>query len=407
MRILFITHYFAPELGAPQTRLRETAIGLRELGHYVRVLTGPPHYPDGRVRPGYSAFGLHREAIDDIEVLRLPMVPRPNGGFVDRVIDQGSLAVVASAAIPMVRWADVLLVESPPLFLGLTAAFHRLVSRRPYLFHVADPWPEFPIAMGALTNPVARRMAFAIERLAYRHAGLITTVTAGLVRLLDQKPAASGRVRLLPNGVSIDRFDPIADATQARLRLAWPDARLTLVYLGSVGLAQGLGTLIDAVAPLRDEGVSLRIVGEGYERQQLAARVRGEHLDHIHFDDPVATSDAPSILAAADAVLVLLRRGPLYEESLPTKLVEGLASGRPVIVSAAGESARIVAGAGAGYVADPEDPAALRDVIRQAAIDPERSQKGQAGRSLAADLFDRRKIVRTLAGYLEEVANQL
>ena len=158
---------------------------------------------------------------------------------------------------------------------------------------------------------------------------------------------------------------------------------------------------------MRDEGVSLRIVGEGYERQQLAARVRGEHLDHIHFDDPVATSDAPSILAAADAVLVLLRRGPLYEESLPTKLVEGLASGRPVIVSAAGESARIVAGAGAGYVADPEDPAALRDVIRQAAIDPERSQKGQAGRSLAADLFDRRKIVRTLAGYLEEVANQL
>jgi glycosyltransferase involved in cell wall biosynthesis len=405
VRILFITHYFPPELGAPQTRLRETANGLRELGHDVRVMTGPPHYPDGRVRPGYSAVGLRREAIDGIDVLRLPMIPRPNGGFVDRVIDQGSLAIVACAALPVVRWAEVLLVESPPLFLGLTAAFHRLVSRRPYLFHVADPWPDFPIAMGALNHPVARRTAFAIERLAYRHAGLVTTVTVGLVRLLDRKPAATGRVRLLPNGVAIDRFDPTTDAAAARRRLGWPDDRLTLVYVGSVGLAQGLGTLIDAVAPLRGEGVSLRIVGEGFERQQLAARVRAEHLDHIHFDDPVAAAHVPPILAAADAVLVLLRRGSLYEDSLPTKLVEGLAAGRPVIVSAAGESARIVADAGAGYIADPEDPEALRDVIRQATIDPDRALKGQAGRAIAAEVFDRRIVVRTLAGYLEEVAN--
>jgi glycosyltransferase involved in cell wall biosynthesis len=143
----------------------------------------------------------------------------------------------------------------------------------------------------------------------------------------------------------------------------------------------------------------------GYEREQLAARVRAEHLDHIHFDDPVAAADLPPILAAADAVLVLLQRGSLYEDSLPTKLVEGLAAGRPVIVSAAGESARIVADAGAGYTADPEDPEALRDVIRQAAIDPDRAVKGQAGRAIAAEVFDRRIVVRTLAGYLEEVAN--
>jgi glycosyltransferase involved in cell wall biosynthesis len=405
VRVLFVTHYYPPELGAPQTRLRETAMGLRELGHEVRVMTGPPHYPNGHVRPGYSALHLRREAIDGIDVLRLPMVPRPNRGFVDRVIDQGSLALVASAAVPVVRWADVLLVESPPLFLGLTAAFHRLVSRRPYLFHVADPWPDFPIAMGALNHPLGRKTAYAIEELAYRRAGLITTVTSGLVRFLDRKPGATGRVRLLPNGVAVDRFDPTADAAVARRRLGWPNVKLTLVYVGSVGLAQGLGTLIDAVAPLRDEGVALRIVGEGYEREGLAARVRAERLDHVHFDDPVPVARVPQILAAADAVLVLLKRGPLYEDSLPTKLVEGLAAGRPIVVSAAGESARIVADAGAGYVSGPEDPDALRDVIRAAAIDPARSLKGHAARTLAANVFDRSMVVRTLAGYLEEVAN--
>jgi colanic acid biosynthesis glycosyl transferase WcaI len=404
MRILFVSHYFPPELGAPQTRLRETAIGLRDLGHDVRVMTGPPHYPSGTVRNGYSALAIRREAIEGISILRLPMLPRPNGGLIDRVIDQGSFAVAASAAIPVVRWADALVVESPPLFLGATAAFHRLVSRRPYLFHVADPWPDFPIAMGALNHPFARRTAYAIERLAYRHAALISTVTSGLVDFLDRKPSATGRVRLLPNGVAVGRFDPTADAAAARRRLGWPEATLTIVYVGSVGLAQGLGTLIEAVAPLGREGVEVRVVGEGFEREALAARARSEQLDHVHFDEAVSADDVPNILAAADAVLVLLRRGPLYDDSLPTKLVEGLAAARPIIVSAAGESARLVAGSVAGYVAEPENPHALREAIRQAADDPDRSRKGQAGRVLAEQAFDRQRIVRTLADYLAEVA---
>src|SRR5215212_9973500 len=121
MRVLFVSHYFPPELGAPQTRLLETAIGLRELGHEVRVLTGPPHYPTGRVQDGYSALRVRRELIDEVSTLRLPMIPRPNGGFADRLIDQLSFAITACTAIPIVRWADVLVVESPPLFLGATA----------------------------------------------------------------------------------------------------------------------------------------------------------------------------------------------------------------------------------------------------------------------------------------------
>ncbi len=404
LRILVLTHYFPPESGAPQTRLGETAQLLCVLGHQVRILTGPPHYPDGVVRPGYRALAVRRESINGIPVLRLPMIPRPNGGFADRVIDQASFAGSALAAIPVVRWADVLLVESPPLFLGLTAAFHQLISRRPYLFHVADPWPDFPIAMGALRNPIGRRAAFAIEQLAYRHAGLITTVTPGLVALLDQKPSARGRVRLLPNSADLSRFDPSADPVVARRRLGWPESRLTLAYVGSVGLAQGVWTLIDAVAPLDAEGVSLRVVGEGFERDRLAAQVQSRGLDHVHFDRPVGIDAVPSVLAAADALVVMLRSGPLYEDSLPTKLVEGMAAGRPLIVSAGGEAARLVERAGAGYIAAPEDAEALRQAIRACLTDSNRRSRGLSGRRLAEAEFDRPAIVARLAGYLEEVA---
>jgi colanic acid biosynthesis glycosyl transferase WcaI len=406
LRILVLTHYFPPELGAPQTRLRETAVGLVGLGHQVRVLTGPPHYPDGRVRPGYATFRVRHETIDEIGVTRLPMLPRPNGGFVDRMLDQGSFALSAGAAISAVRWADILLVESPPLFLGVTAAFHDVVTRRPYLFHVADPWPDFPIAMGALQNPVARRAAYGIERLAYRRARLITTVTSGLVEFLDRKPTARGRVRLLPNGVDVSRFAPSEEPAAVRQRLGWPEARLTLVYVGSVGLAQGLTTLLDAVEPLGAEGIAVRVIGEGYERERLVGDARARRMDHVTFDSPVAASQVPDVLAAADAALIMLRRGPFYDHSLPTKLVEALAAGRPLIVSAGGEAARLVEESGSGYTARPEDAASLRSAILVCLADHTRASRGIAARRLAETAFDRPAIVARLSGYLEEAMDR-
>jgi glycosyltransferase involved in cell wall biosynthesis len=403
MRILLVTHYFPPEVGAPQTRLRETVVLLQALGHEVRVMTGPPHYPDGRVRPGYRADRVRRERLGDTRVLRLPMVPRPNRTFMDRAIDHGSFAAATLAAVADVRWSDVVIDESPPLFLGLSAAFHRAVSRRPYLFHVADPWPDFPIAMGALENRLAQRVAYAMESVSYRWASLITTVTPGLVARLERKPAAAGRVRLLPNGVDVERFRPDVRPDVARRRLGWPEARLTIAYVGSVGMAQGVQTLVDAVAPLGDEGVELRIVGDGFERDRLAAAAAAAGLTHVRFDPAVPASSVPDVLAAADATVVMLRRGPLYEDSLPTKLVEGLAAGRPVLVNAEGEAARIVADAEAGYVSTPEDPASLRASIVACALDPERAAKAVAGRRYAERMFDRPAIVRILAGYLAEI----
>lgn len=400
MRILFLTHYYPPELGAPQTRLRETAAGLGSLGHTVRVLTGPPHYPDGKVRPGYRAWRPSVELIDGVRVHRLPMWPRRNGGFLDRAIDQGSFAAAAMTAIGDVRWADVVLVESPPLFLGATAAWQRLLTGRPYVFHVADPWPDFPIAMGALRNPIAKRAAFGLEGLAYRHAAFVTTVTPGLVELLERKPAARGKVRLVPNGVDVTRFDPARSADEARAGLGWQDAPLTLVYAGSVGLAQGLGTLLDAVEPLRDAGVVVHVVGEGFERERLSLEAQQRGLTHVVFEPPLPASRIPDVLAAADGVLVLLRAGPLYEHSLPTKLLEGLAAGRPIVISSAGEAARIVAEGGAGLSAAPEDSAALRDAIERLA-GADRPALGAAGRRIA-EHYDRRAIVSDLAGILAE-----
>jgi hypothetical protein len=401
-RVLVLTHYYYPELGAPQTRLAETARLLVEIGNDVRILTGPPHYPDGHVRSGYSPVRYRRELLDGVPVTRLPMWPRPNRGILDRTIDQGSFAAVAGCALHMARWSDVVLVESPPLFLGLTAVWYRLVARRRYVFHVADPWPDFPIALGALQHPVLVRLARLMESTAYRHASLITTVTPGLVDRLSTNPAAGGKVRLLPNGVDVSRFGTDVDVSTVRASIGWSEGRFIIVYLGTVGLAQGVGTLLDALELLPDPNVEVHVIGEGIERSALEESARRRGIAGVRFHAGIPATQVARTLAAADAVLVMLRRGPLYDHSLPTKLLEGLAAGKPLIVSAGGEAARLVTDSGAGFTSAPEDPIALRDAIAACANASDLAARGAAARRLS-ESFDRRRIIGQLARYLDEV----
>lgn len=403
MRIILLTHFYAPEIGAPQTRLAETVRELANRGHRVTVVTGPPHYPDGHVRAGYSPFRPTVAHEAGTRVVRLPMIPRPNLGIVDRVVDQGSFSLAALSAAAC--RGDVYLVESPPLFLAATGALVSLIGNRPLLLHVADPWPDFPIAMGALRDPRLIRGSYALERLAYARAARITTVTEGLVDLLAAKPAAAGKVALLPNGVDVDRFQTAHDRVVTRRSMGWSDELFHASYIGTVGLAQGVGTLLDAAAGLVGRPVQINIVGDGAERRDLEEAARRRGLSNVRFHDPVPRDRVPALLTASDAAIVMLRRGALYEHSLPTKLVEALAAGRPVVVAADGEAARIVAEAGAGFTAPAEDVEALRAAI-VACSEGDLRQMGERGRAAARRDFDRRELVGRLEGYLREAVER-
>ena len=356
-RLLLVTQYYAPEVGAPQTRLRQTVAGLHRRGFDVTVVAPTPSYPLGIVPPGYDWWRPRVERIDDAEVLRLPSLVLPGARMSRRLVGQLAFATASLASVARAGRTDVALIESPPLLLAGTARALCLAGA-PYVFHVADPWPDFPIALGYLRSPIARRLAYGIEDLAYRGAHAVTTVSPGLVALLETKPSAAGRVHLVPNGVDLDRFDLDADPAVMRQRLGWPDG-FTILYLGTVGLAQGVGTLLDAAARLRVPA-NVRIIGDGVEKVALATRARTMGLDQVVFQPSIPAEAAPMTLAAADAGLVMLRAGDLYEHSLPTKLLETMGAARPVIVSADGLAADIVRDADAGYVAPAEDAGGAR-----------------------------------------------
>ena len=188
----------------------------------------------------------------------------------------------------------------------------------------------------------------------------------------------------------------------ARRQLGWDEA-FTVVYAGTVGLAQGIGTLLEA-ASLVDERVRIRIVGEGVEKPGLEARARTMKLRNVTFHPSVPRNDVPGILAAADAGLVVLRRGPLYEDSHPTKLLETMAARRPVIVAADGLAPRIVEESGGGYIATAEDPVGLARAIEACRRDPNRAARGAAARAYVEQHYERGALLDRLAEILARAA---
>jgi colanic acid biosynthesis glycosyl transferase WcaI len=404
MRILFLSHYFHPEVGAPQTRILETAQLLSERGHEVTVLTGLPNYPDGVIPEPYRGHAVVRERIGRIRVIRSAVYPAPNRGFARRVINHTSFAVTSVLASPLAGRPQVVIAESPPLFTAVSGVLIARAWRAPLVLNVADLWPESAVQLGALRNPRAIRMAEVLERFAYRHSAAITVPTAGMRTTIVEGGESADKVVHLPNAVDPGRFagDPARGSDPRRV-----------IYCGTVGMAQGVGTLIDAAGELAraENGDSARfeflIVGDGAEREELMRKASDQGLTNVRFEGRVERTKVPELIASADLAVLCLRDVPLFEDALPTKLLEYMAASRPVVAAAAGDAARLLERSEAGIACAPGDPAALAASISEATRDPVRAeQMGANGRRYVQQHCSREAFVDKLEAIAARLAAQ-
>jgi glycosyltransferase involved in cell wall biosynthesis/SAM-dependent methyltransferase len=390
--MLFVTHYFHPEVGAPQTRILESARGLRDRGHEVTVLTGLPNYPDGVIPEPYRGRLLMTEDLEGIRVVRCAVYPAPNRGFGRRLANHASFAVASLLAAGRAGAADVVVVESPPLFTAVAGVAIARRLRAPLVLNVADLWPESAVQLGVLRGRTAIGLAEALERLAYRHAAAITVPTPGMRSILLARGIAPDRVTYLPNAVDVARFVGAPAALHPGTRL---------VYSGTVGMAQGVGTIIEAVRLLAAVGerYELDIIGDGAEREALERLVAERGLDRVRFRGRLPSEAIPAAVARADIALMSLRDVPLFEDAVPTKVLEYMAAARPVVAAARGQVARLVDEVGAGVACPPEDPSALAAAIRRVAADRPRARRmGENGRRYVTSERSRDTMVQRLEG---------
>jgi colanic acid biosynthesis glycosyl transferase WcaI len=398
MRILFVSHYFYPEVGAPQTRILETAQRLSDRGHEVTVLTGFPNYPDGVIPDAYRGHVLLREQVGDIRVVRSAVYPTPNSGFTRRLVNHASFALTSMIASPIVGRHDVVVAETPPLFTAVAAALIARGRGMPMVLNVADLWPESAVQLGALSNPRAIRLAEALESFAYRHSATITVPTGGMRTSLLARGEPAEKVVHLPNAVDPDRFAASAPPNSGARRV---------IYCGTVGIAQGVGTLIDAAAELSgpNDDFEFMIVGDGAERAELARSAGERGLTNVHFEGRVPRERVPELIGSADVAVLCLRDVPLFEDALPSKMLEYMAAGRPVVASAVGDAARLLERSDAGIACPPGDATALAAGIRQVTSDPVRAQAmGANGSRYVREHYSREAFVDSLEGILRRLA---
>jgi glycosyltransferase involved in cell wall biosynthesis len=389
VRVCFLTHYFPPEAGAPQTRIDLVARTLAAAGAQVTVHTGFPHYPSGTIPAPYRNRPWLRERRDGIAIVRSAVYPAANRGFARRLADHSALALSALATAPLSGPADVVVGESPPLFTAAAGVAYAAAKRAAYVVNVADRWPQSAVEMGALRNRRAIAAAAALERFTYAHADLITAPTEGIVTALAGVAEAAGKQRRLWPVVDLDRFDPRPPAGP-RAGGDGGDGRgpLRLLYAGTLGLAQGLDVLIRASALAGPDVVQTTIAGDGADADRLRDEVSRLPAGNVRLVGSVPGRAVPALYAHADAAAVLLRDLPIFRGALPTKLLEAMAAARPLVLSARGEAAALVERAGAGMVVAPGDPEALAAALRRLREDPHRrAQLGAAGRAYAEAHF--------------------
>ena len=392
-RLLLLTQYFPPEIGAAQTRLFELGQELSSLGWDIEVLTALPNYPTGQVFKGYSSRKPVREVIGRLSVVRVPLRPAQKG-FANRLICYYSFILSA------IRWGrklcqkpDVLFVESPPIFVGLAAVYFSKYWRVPYVFNVSDLWPESAKSMGIVKNRVLLNLAERLELSYYRRAALVTGTADEIVASVRQRSSTPAEV--LTNGVDVERFGPHRADDDARLLLGSRD-RITFIYAGVMGVAQGLDRILDVASSVRDlDHVQFVLVGDGAEREALKRRVEVEKLTNVRLLGPQPKERIPALLATADAAFNVLKFA--IPGAIPSKIYEAMASGLPILFGGEGEGARRLLEARAGLVVPYKDNQRLEQAVRQLVSSPAlRQELGQAGRLAAEKLYNRKEIAKRL-----------
>jgi glycosyltransferase involved in cell wall biosynthesis len=409
MRILFLTHYFTPEVNAPAARTHEHCREWVAAGHDVHVVTCIPSHPAGRPFPGYRRRWHQHEVIDGIHVHRVLTYLAANRGVARRSINYLSFAVSGAWRAWRLGRFDVVVGTSPQFFCAVAAWLVARFSGQPWVFELRDLWPESLAAVGAMSyrSPMMRLLE-RLELRLYRDAAAVVCLTRSFVRSLAERGIDRAKLHFVPNGI-IPEFWSSEHRASTRQELGVASHEVLLSYVGTTGMAHGLATVLDAMSSLRAHAADVRllIVGDGAELDSLRARVAARHLTNVQFSGLMPRSSVPSLLAASDIMLVTLRPSDVFKTVLPSKMFEAMAAARPIVLGVEGEARDTLLEAGAGIAIPPGDADALADAVCRLARDPVlQAAMGKSGRAYVRREYSRRVWAARYLALLEGVADK-
>lgn len=407
MRILIVTQYFWPE----NFRINDLTEGLLEKGHEITVLTGIPNYPSGTFFSGYGLFSNLRQTFNGAKVLRVPLFPRGKGNGVRLALNYLSFAFFASLLAPFLcrREYDVIFVFEPsPITVGLPALVLKKWKSIPILFWVQDLWPESLAATGAVSAPWIINKVRVLVGFIYRRCDRILVTSQAYFPPIQSFGIASEKLRYFPQSVETV-YQPVTVESDAPEESLLPKG-FRVLFAGNLGAAQSFGTILDAAEKLKaTPEIKIIILGDGRMRSWIENEVDKRGLgETVQLLGRYPLETMPRFFALADALLVTLKREPIFALTIPGKIQSYLACGKPIIAALDGEGSRLVNDAGAGVTCPAEDADALADAILGLTKLPQESRDEMGGNALRyyQDNFNRDMLITRLEEWMTEVSSE-
>ena len=404
MRILVVSQYFWPE----NFRINDVVTGLRDRGHEVTVLTGIPNYPEGKPFQGYSPVSTKREMYNGIPVVRTPHLMRGGGRGRDLTLNFLSFALSASLSgiLRLGKAFDIIFVYEPsPITVGLPAVVLKKHLKIPLVFWVQDLWPESLTATGAIKSPIIIQMVSKMVRFIYRHCDRILIQSKAFIEPIQELGVNPCRICYFPNSAE-STYCPIPRETAKLSGVEWPDG-FCVLFAGNLGAAQDFPTILSAAENLREfNDIHWVILGDGRMFNWVQQEVKSRNLSQtVHLLGRFPSELMPQFFSLSEALLVTLKKDPIFSITIPSKVQSYLACAKPIIAALDGEGARIINEATAGITCKPEDPQALMNsVLRIYEMSAEERQRmGCNGRKYFEQNFERERLIDRLVGWFDEL----
>jgi colanic acid biosynthesis glycosyl transferase WcaI len=375
-----------------------------EAGHRVTVITGAPNFPEGKLYPDYRNRWYAVEEMDGIRVVRVKTYITANEGFLRRTLDYVSFMVSAFFFGLFQPRPDVVVGTSPQFFTVCGAWLLSVFKWRPFVFELRDLWPESIRAVGAMEEGVVYRLLTWLEMFLYRRASRIVCVTGTFRKQLVERGIPPEKIAVVRNGVDTTTYQP-RPADSELLRAHGLEGKRVVGFLGTLGMAHALGSVLEAARLLQEQGrddLVFLLAGSGAEREALVARAKDLGLDNVVILPRQPKSAMPGLWAACDISLITLRDQPLFSTVIPSKIFESMGMGLPIVISIPrGEAVDIVEDSGAGVWVAPEDPTALANALVGLVDEPGRLQSFAAASAAAAAKFSRDRLAGEMLQVLE------
>lgn len=412
MNILLIHQYFLEEDDPGGSRWNELTRVWTDMGHSVTVLGGMMHYNGSEKREEYKGKHFVQKKQGAVNVWRCHVSESYNKHFVGRL--WGYFSFMFSSLYAGLFKAkgkfDVVIVTSPPLFVGASGYLVSRLRRMPFVFEVRDLWPESAIDTGVLTNKLVIKLAYWVEGFIYRTATLINVLTPAFYKALKEKKGIPDKKLIQISNAAdfslseelLRNFDPVAFRKQHDL-----EGRFVITYVGAHGVANHLEQVLDAGEALKDTNVLFLLIGQGMEKARLVKTAEERKVTNVRFLDSVPKAEVFRYILASEMGASVLKRVDTFKTVYSNKTFDYMSCKKPILMAIDGVSRELVEDAGAGVYVEPENTSEYNRIIREYLNDPERlKREGESGYRYAKENFDREVLAKKYIGFIADIVKK-